>query len=314
MKRGIFVLLCACFLVACSEEKFESQEIVIESQGSEEFNAVLNNIASLNDKFGCNEISTKSGPRDFFYQVADYAGGYYGAKLGSAVGFAAGTAVGSPAFGAFIMGGCGMLGGMAGSAVASKLFDMVCDYAGIGYSESVESLPGYYYYHTFYPFDESAGSVHNAILDALENNGKDYIDEDGNIMVEDLFHDALEYEESLHLDGGVYDTVYIYEVKSFCKDLYNTIRVADSQGMDGYQVCDKIYGLLRVKGCSENEVMELEALSNALLPCTSLDIEEVSSYELEFNNIIESSKLDECDKVCLETAGSVYIHSIQYWY
>ena len=309
MKRNVFVLLCASFLVACSNQKYESQEVLIEPQCTEEFNAVLNNIASLNDTFGCDELSTRSDIRGFFYQVADYAGSYLGARLGLEIGRAVseGTTV---IVGALVGSAVGMLASIAGSVAASKLFDILwpADEGG-GYSVTQPSNFGVF---TSSLYVGSSGSVHNQILNAIENNGKDYFDEDGNVLVEELFYDALEYEENLV--GASYNADYINEMELFCKDLYATIRDAKSQGLSESQVCDEIYGLLRVKGCSDNDVRQLKALSNALLPSVSLEAEEVPTYELEFNNIIESSGLDEREKACLATAGSVYIHSVQYWY
>lgn len=312
MKKGIFVLLCACLLVACSEQKFESQEIVIEPPCSKEFNAVLNNIASLNDTFGCDEIPTRSGIRGFFHQEADYAGGFYGGRLGADIGTAAAGATGSVAFGGFVGATFTMLGGIAGAVTASYVFDQLWPADENG--ENVVILPGDYDGYAYDPDDGTCGLVHNTILYALRNNDKNYIAVDGNVLVEEVFYDALEYEEGLHLEGAVNNSEYIHEIALFCKDLYAAIRDSKSQGLSPSQVCDAIYGLLRVKGCSENDVMNLKALGNALLPCVSLDAEEVPAYELGFNSIIESSDLDECDKVCLATAGSIYIHSIQYWY
>lgn len=310
MKRCIFGLLCASFLVACSNQKYESQEVLIEPQCTEEFNAVLNNIASLNDTFGCDELSTRSDIRGFFYQVADFAGGFYGARVGLGAGRAITGVTGSVLAGAILGSAIGVACSMAGSVAASKLFDILwpADEGG-GYSVTQPSNFGVF---TSSLYVGSSGSVHNQILNAIENNGKDYFDEDGNVLVEELFYDALEYEENLV--GASYNADYINEMELFCKDLYATIRDAKSQGLSESQVCDEIYGLLRVKGCSDNDVRQLKALGNALLPSVSLEAEEVPAYELEFNNIIESSGLDERDKACLATAGSVYIHSVQYWY
>lgn len=228
------------------------------------------------------------------------------------LGFSAGSATGSPAFGGFAAGAGYMLGGIAGSVAASELFDLVCP--SDDYCERVDNPPFDHEDLVCFPYEGSSGSVHNTILYALENNGKDYIDGTGSILVEELFRDALEYEEGLHLDNVVTNVEYINEMGLFCKDLYAAIKNARSQELMSSQVCDVIFSLLREKGCSENDVMELKALGDALLPCISLDEEDVPAYELEFNSIIESSELDESDKVCLKTAGSVYIHSVQYWY
>ena len=313
MKRGLYVLLCASLLVACSQQEFESQEIVIEPQSSEEFNAVLNSIASLNDKYGCDEISTRSDLRGFFRELADYVGGFYGGYLGAECDAYVAGSTGSVGFGAFIGSALTMLGGMSGSVVASYIFDLLWPVKENGGSVVIQPNP-FFDSFAYCPIEGSSGSVHNTILYALQNNGKSYIDGDGNVLVEEMFRDALEYEENLHLDGVVNNFDYINEIESFCIDLYAAIRDARSQGLSNSQVCDEVYGLLRVKGCSENDVVQLKALGNALLPSVSLDEEEVPAYELEFNNIIESSQLDVRDKHCLAAAGSIYIHSAQYWY
>ena len=129
-----------------------------------------------------------------------------------------------------------------------------------------------------------------------------------------MFHDALEYEENLHIDGAVYNADYINQLKVFCNDLYAVLSDAKSRSLSNSQVYDEMFALLRVKGFSDKEVMNFKALSDALLPSISLDDEEVSAYENEFLGIIESSELDVSDKVTFATAGSIYIRSVQYWY
>jgi len=317
MKRGVLInllVICVAFLISCSTAKVETLETSSDTHLSENFEAVLSGISELNDIYGCSFVETKSPGRDFFHQVADALGGYYASEFCFEIGLVGGSIAGSPLFGVFAGGVCGALGGMAGSALASWIYDEVCNSAGIDLVVPVGQLPDQYEVYTCSYLNKTYGSVHNGILSGIESNRKKYIDTNGNLLIDELFCDALSYEENICGDVAIRDSAYIFEMKSFCKDLYSSLLDSQANGLTESQMCYRLFDLLRDKGFSEEQVLEIKALNEALLPCISLAEETVPSYENAFFDIVEYSGLDFSEKESLKTAGSVYIHSCQYWY
>ena len=316
------VLFCASSLlmtlfISCSNREIIPCEIP-EQLEQDSFQEVLLEIDKLNESFGC--INSKSEIHQFSRMAADAAGEFWFGKFAGYVGTGVGAMYGGP-IGAYGLGTAGyILGSMAGNAVASWVVDVVWNWAGWGYSVAPGDTPSTDNTNCALLDDYSCGAIHNEILLRIQNNGKNYIDDNGTILVSELYKDALQYEKEICYPngGGLVDQEFVNEVESYCIEIrdkmINLYKSNKGEELPFDEYFENIADILSKRGALQKDINKFHSLYNELSPCAQLDDSSFSEYEKSFSSIVLSSSLAIEDKSMVVKAGSTLINSAKFWY
>ena len=222
------------------------------------------------------------------------------------------------------------VGGLAGSIVASYVYDKVRSGKGDGHFVSVDTTKrgdGRFVRvdttknsmtAVFRPDDLtlSDGEIHNIVLLKLMNDSDKYIKEDGTIMYDSLINMAIKYEQSLFGDK---DSVWVSEAdkKQIAIETQTLVETAAAfdKDYDENTFHNAVYkNLSKNLSITRSEFTNLNSL-NMRLPQTYIGLSEkqATSFASDVNKIIDASALNHSTKNTLKSSNSVLLHSDLFW-
>lgn len=314
-----FAFLTLTIIFSCQKSS-EGAENVDSPAPEFSYSSLLPEINALNKEYGYSD--TRGMGRDFITRGADAIGACVGASVGIAAGAGITAVTGSPLCGYYIgrlaTGFLGTAGWVVASNVAGKVYD---HYSG-GCGLVVPGNGSFWDLNNFRNNQEhcdldfvSPGELHNIILNALRSNGKSYLNEDGSIMIEEMYDDVLQIERDLGIDDEMSDS---YECRStflnYCKD----IETSTHEYFINQESTDQYYSKIMQSACINSdrslaEIEEIWELVSQLKAPLVLSEEQTIEYERSFEEIVIESSLPEGAKEELAIVGSVAIMSLEFW-
>ena len=284
----------------------------LEQNNDAAFSEFLGDIDKLNDSYCYDPISTKGFGGGFIKYVADRGGAKVGAWIGSKLGAGLGVITANPVVGVVGYVGGRYVGGIAGYACASYIAELFLDGVSVAITPDNRFLPN----TTHIELDSfsSFGEVHNAILGELMTNGKSYIDENGNVLSEEMYEDALAIERNLGIQDELgEEEEYRSSIISYCNDVAKAAKekIKFNEPDDVYNA--KILKAIVAQGVPEEDVIQFEQLTSKLTAPVILNSEQTIQYERDFEKLVLSSNLPEPKKVDFIITGSVAIMSTDFW-
>lgn len=304
------IFLCTIFALfvisSCSntnaEESYEQQMA---------FNELLDDINYLNSDFGI--TTTKSGGREAIKTAADIAGyvagNVWGADIGAWAGSAAGPAGSVVGF---------LVGKKYGGLVGSQICSLIAGYGYDLFSDSKSTETSYNDKDTEYLTinnDATIGEVHNFLLSKFDFNVVDYITPDGHLNIELICNKSIENAKQFNIEDDLCDNE---EYIAFIKQLSAQIEIITYAlaTNNTNKSCEQLLTdvLIQSTNLSATEINSIFELSNNLMGSSELEEKAVVEYEQAFSDLVDNSKLDDNNKQCVKSVGSIAIRSNAYWY
>lgn len=298
------------FASSCSKAN-DVKEADEPTEQQEAFDDFLRNLDCLNGGFGI--TTTKGGGRDAFKCAADIAGYVAGNAWGADVGAWAGSAAG-PA-GAVL----GFLAGKKyGGVIGSQIFSLIAGYGYDLFSGCQVIAPPLCDSNVAFCElidDATIGEVHNFLLLKMDFQEDTFISADGRLNIEAICNKSFENAEFYDIDDSLCENEeYVAFIKDFSREIENIAYAlaTNSAKKSGEQYLKDL--LVQRTNLSEDEVSNVFALSAALMGSSDMGESAVSEYEQAFADLVDSSGLNENNKCCVKSIGSIAIRSNHYWY
>jgi len=313
---GVSLLLSSCSLKQEIEISPESKTTVNQELAFKQFKA---NLESLNQDLGYTDLfKTKGGGRDLTTGIADAVGGALGTRFGASLGITVGSWCGPwGGLTGYFLGH--KYGGTIGTIVASAAAGAIYDWCSGGCSLTIPWQPESWAVdntsQSSLNGNESIGNVHNIILSQVRANGKHYVSVDGNVNINELYTDVLQYAEKMGIED---DLSLNEEYRTYMDDYFNeivSITLQDAKKCLSGSYEDNVkHFLCKEKGFSSMEAQNIMDVISATQVSAVLDKSEAIEYEKEFIKLVDDSDLSLENKNIIKNTGSVSIMSTNYWY